>query len=53
MDLERAFKDCFDRSQPMKRFPVFKKKRKEGGGDPFSAGLQDLCIVILLCKVAL
>jgi putative transposase len=25
-DLERAFKDCFDKSQPLKRLPVFKKK---------------------------
>ena len=30
MDLERAFKDCFDRNQPLKRLPVFKKK---GMGD--------------------
>jgi IS605 OrfB family transposase len=30
MDLDRAFRDCFDRSQPMKRLPVFKKK---GSGD--------------------
>ena len=29
-DLERAFKDCFDKSQPLKRLPVFKKK---GSGD--------------------
>ncbi len=29
-DLERAFKDCFDRRQPLKRLPVFKKK---GRGD--------------------
>ncbi|MEN8227586.1 MAG: transposase [Bacteroidota bacterium] len=29
-DLERAFKDCFDKSQPLKRLPVFKKK---GRGD--------------------
>ncbi len=25
-DLERAFKDCFDKTQPLKRLPVFKKK---------------------------
>ena len=25
-DLERAFKDCFDRNQPLKRIPVFKKR---------------------------
>ncbi|MBA7654935.1 IS200/IS605 family transposase IS609 [subsurface metagenome] len=29
-DLERAFMDCFDKSQPQKRLPVFKKK---GAGD--------------------
>ena len=29
-DLDRAFRDCFDRSQPLKRSPVFKKK---GAGD--------------------
>ena len=29
-DLERAFKDGFDKSQPLKRIPVFKKK---GSGD--------------------
>ena len=30
MDLERAFRDCFDRNQPLKRLPVFKKR---GRGD--------------------
>jgi len=30
MDLERAFKDSFDKSQPLKRLPVFKKR---GVGD--------------------
>jgi len=30
MDLERAFRDCFDRKQPLKRLPVFKKR---GMGD--------------------
>ena len=30
MDLERAFRDCFDRKQPLKRLPVFKRK---GRGD--------------------
>jgi len=29
-DLERAFRDCFDKNQPLKRMPVFKKK---GSGD--------------------
>jgi len=28
MDLERAFKDCFDKRQPLKRLPVFKRKGK-------------------------
>ena len=31
-DLDRAFKDCFDKRQLMKRLPVFKKK---GKGDSF------------------
>ena len=31
MDLERAFKDCFDRKQPLKRLPVFKRKGREEG----------------------
>jgi putative transposase len=26
MDLERAFKECFDRRQPLERLPVFKKR---------------------------
>jgi putative transposase len=26
MDQERSFRDCFDRTQPMKRLPVFKKR---------------------------
>ena len=25
-DMERAFRDCFDKSQPLKRVPVFKKR---------------------------
>jgi len=25
-DLDRAFKDCFDKGQPLKRAPVFKKR---------------------------
>ena len=29
-DLGRAFRDCFDKNQPLKRMPVFKKK---GSGD--------------------
>ena len=31
MDLDRAFKDCFDRSQPLKRLPVFKKRGRNDG----------------------
>ena len=31
-DLEKAFKDCFDKKQPNKRLPSFKKK---GQGDSF------------------
>jgi len=38
-DLERAFKDCFDKSQPMKRAPVF-KKRGLGDGIRFPQGFQ-------------
>ncbi|MEA3462094.1 MAG: transposase, partial [Bacteroidota bacterium] len=30
-DLERAFKDCFDKSQPLKRAPVFKKRGLNDG----------------------
>ena len=30
-DLERAFRDCFDKSQPFKRTPVFKKRGKNDG----------------------
>jgi len=30
-DLERAFKDCFDRNQPLKRTPVFKKRGLNDG----------------------
>jgi len=30
-DLERAFKDCFDKSQALKRTPVFKKKGLNDG----------------------
>ena len=39
MDLERAFKDCFDRNQPLKRLPVF-KKRGRGGGIRFPQGFR-------------
>ena len=37
MDLERAFCDAFDRSQPLKRLPVFKKKGR-GDGIRFPQG---------------
>jgi len=30
-DLDRAFKDCFDKSQPLKRTPVFKKRGLNDG----------------------
>lgn len=30
-DLERAFMDCFDKSQPLKRVPVFKKRGLNDG----------------------
>jgi len=30
-DLERAFRDCFDKNQPMKRLPVFKKRGLRDG----------------------
>ena len=30
-DMERTFRDCFDRDQPLKRLPVFKKKGRADG----------------------
>ena len=30
-DMERAFRDCFDKSQPLKRVPVFKKRGLNDG----------------------
>jgi putative transposase len=39
MDLDRAFRDCFDRSQPLKRLPVFKKKGR-GDGIRFPQGFK-------------
>jgi putative transposase len=39
MDLERALKDCFDRNQPFKRLPVF-KKRGRGEGIRFPQGFK-------------
>ena len=38
-DLERAFSDCFDKSQPLKRTPVFKKKGL-GDGIRFPQGFK-------------
>jgi IS605 OrfB family transposase len=39
MDLERAFRDCFDKSQPLKRIPVFKRKGR-GDGIRFPQGFK-------------
>jgi IS605 OrfB family transposase len=39
MDLDRAFRDCFDRSQPLKRLPVFRKKGR-GDGIRFPQGFK-------------
>ena len=39
MDLDRAFSDCFDKSQPLKRLPVFKKKGL-GDGIRFPQGFK-------------
>ncbi len=39
MDLERAFRDCFDRKQPLKRLPVFKKQGR-GDGIRFPQGFR-------------
>jgi len=39
MDLDRAFRDGFDRNQPLKRLPVFKKKGC-GDGIRFPQGFQ-------------
>ena len=39
MDLDRAFRDCFDRKQPLKRVPVFKKKGR-GEGIRFPQGFK-------------
>ena len=38
-DLEGAFRDCFDRDQPLKRLPVFKKKGR-GEGIRFPQGFK-------------
>jgi len=39
MDLERAFRDCFDKKQPLKRLPVF-RKRGRGDGIRFFQGFK-------------
>ena len=39
MDLEKAFRDCFDKSQPLKRIPVFKRKGR-GDGIRFPQGFK-------------
>jgi len=39
MDLDRAFRDAFDKSQPLKRLPVFKKKGR-GDGIRFPQGFR-------------
>jgi len=39
MDLDRAFRDGFDRNQPLKRIPVFKKKGR-GEGIRFPQGFK-------------
>ena len=38
-DLERAFNDCFDKKQPLKHIPVFKKKGR-GDGIRFPQGFK-------------
>ncbi|MCK4989671.1 MAG: transposase, partial [Bacteroidales bacterium] len=39
MDLDRAFRDCFDRKQPLKHLPVFKRKGR-GDGIRFPQGFK-------------
>jgi putative transposase len=39
MDLDKAFRDCFDRHQPLKRLPVFKRKGR-GDGMRFPQGFR-------------
>jgi IS605 OrfB family transposase len=46
-DLERAFRDCFDKNQPLKRAPVF-KKRGLNNGIRFPQGFKiDNCRIFL------
>ena len=49
-DLEKAFKDCFDKSQPLKRMPVFKKKGL-GDGIRFPQGFKIANRRIFLPKI--
>ena len=49
-DLERAFKDCFDKTQPLKRLPVFKKKGR-GDGIRFPQGFKIVGRRIFLPKL--
>ena len=49
-DQERAFKDCFDKSQPLKRLPVFKKKGR-GENIRFPQGVKIVNRRIFLPKI--
>ena len=50
MDLDKAFRDGFDRSQPLKRIPVF-KKRGSGDGIRFPQGFKIESRRIFLPKI--
>ena len=39
-DLEKAFRDAFDKKQPLKRIPVFKKKGRDTSGFRFPQGFK-------------
>ena len=49
-DMERAFMDCFDKTQPLKRLPVFKKKGK-GDSIRFPQGIKIVGRRIFLPKI--
>jgi putative transposase len=49
-DMDKAFKDCFDKSQPLKRVPVFKKKGL-GDGIRFPQGFKIYNRRIFLPKI--
>lgn len=49
-DLERAIKDAFDRRQPLKKFPVFKRK-DETKGFRFPQGMIVRCNQVFLPKI--